>query len=218
MIAAIVPAAGRSARMGQPKLLLPFDGVPLIARVVVALRRGGVDRVVVVSPPGDTPGSPQIAAHAAGSGAEVLTPPTATADMRASVELGLDLLDANVPPEALLIAPGDCPGLDSVLVGRVIDLGRADSRSIVVPSARGRRGHPVLLPWVIAREIRRLPADVGINALLTTYSDLVVSLDWPDPTAMDDLDTPDDYRRWSSVDRPRYGDDPPSGAPKANPA
>ena len=31
MIAAVVPAAGRSARMGRPKLLLEFEGETLIA-------------------------------------------------------------------------------------------------------------------------------------------------------------------------------------------
>ena len=41
MIAALVPAAGSSARMGRPKLLVEFDGQSLIGRVVRALRAGG---------------------------------------------------------------------------------------------------------------------------------------------------------------------------------
>ena len=45
MIAAVVPAAGSSKRMGQPKLLVEFDGHTLIGRVVGALRAGGVERV-----------------------------------------------------------------------------------------------------------------------------------------------------------------------------
>ena len=53
MIAALVPAAGSSKRMGQPKLLLEFDGHTLIGRVVGALRAGGVERVVVVAPPAE---------------------------------------------------------------------------------------------------------------------------------------------------------------------
>ena len=47
-VAAIVPAAGLSTRMGRPKLLLPFGGEPLIVRVVNALRQGGAAPVVVV--------------------------------------------------------------------------------------------------------------------------------------------------------------------------
>src|SRR5215471_3453560 len=54
MIAAVVPAAGRSSRMGRPKLLLDFEGESLIRRVVTALRGGGADRIVVV-PPVDSP-------------------------------------------------------------------------------------------------------------------------------------------------------------------
>ena len=64
MIAAVVPAAGRSARMGRAKLLLPIDGTTIIARVVTALRRGGADRVIVVAPPADAPEGPAIAAEA----------------------------------------------------------------------------------------------------------------------------------------------------------
>ena len=41
MIAAVVPAAGHSQRMGRPKLILPIGGQTVIARVVSALRDGG---------------------------------------------------------------------------------------------------------------------------------------------------------------------------------
>ncbi|MBI4570677.1 MAG: NTP transferase domain-containing protein, partial [Chloroflexi bacterium] len=48
MISAILLAAGESARMGRPKALLPWDGVPLIANQVRELRAAGVDDVVAV--------------------------------------------------------------------------------------------------------------------------------------------------------------------------
>src|SRR3954467_2079355 len=104
MIAALVPAAGRSERMGRPKLILPIGGVPLIARVVAALRSGGPDPVVVVAPPPDAPGGAGAARPAgpAGPGERACAPtaqggrvvfsPEPTADMRASVVLGLDHL------------------------------------------------------------------------------------------------------------------------------
>ena len=56
-IAAIVPAAGRSERMGRPKLILPIGGATVIARVVAALRQGGAEPVVVVAPPAEAPGA-----------------------------------------------------------------------------------------------------------------------------------------------------------------
>ena len=51
MIYAVVPAAGRSRRMGQPKLLLGMGGQTVIEHVITALREGGVDRVLVVIGP-----------------------------------------------------------------------------------------------------------------------------------------------------------------------
>ncbi len=68
MIAAVVPAAGRSERMGRPKLTLPIQGRPMIALVVSALRLGGVEMVVVVTPPVDAEETAAIAAAARSAG------------------------------------------------------------------------------------------------------------------------------------------------------
>jgi molybdenum cofactor cytidylyltransferase len=73
VIAAVVPAAGRSVRMGRPKLLMEFEGQSLIRRVVSALRDGGADRIIVVAP-AHTPETPAIAAEATAAGAEVVIP------------------------------------------------------------------------------------------------------------------------------------------------
>src|SRR5215468_2464915 len=62
-VAAIVPAAGRSVRMGRPKLVLTIGGQTVLARVVKALRAGGAGRVVVVAPPADSDEGPAIAAE-----------------------------------------------------------------------------------------------------------------------------------------------------------
>jgi CTP:molybdopterin cytidylyltransferase MocA len=50
---ALIPAAGYSTRMGQPKLLLPLCGKPLITHTIDAWLSSNVDRVVVVIRPGD---------------------------------------------------------------------------------------------------------------------------------------------------------------------
>ena len=45
---AIIPAAGLSRRMGEPKLLKQFEGTPLINHVLDAWLASGVQRIVVV--------------------------------------------------------------------------------------------------------------------------------------------------------------------------
>jgi molybdenum cofactor cytidylyltransferase len=199
MIAAVVPAAGRSLRMGRPKLTLPVGGVPLISRVVTALRGGGAETVVVVAPPLDEPAAVQLADEARRAGAEVVVPDSAPPDMRASVELGLACLGQGRLPVMILLAPGDSPGLSPALVARLIGQARDHPESIVVPAVHGRRGHPVALPWSLATEIRQLPIGLGVNALLVANASRVFELEVDDPGAVADLDTPDDYDRWAGA-------------------
>ena len=45
----VVLAGGRSARMGRPKALLPFDGEPLIVHIVEALRPSFAETIVVAA-------------------------------------------------------------------------------------------------------------------------------------------------------------------------
>ncbi len=197
MIAAIVPAAGRSERMGRPKLILPIRGMPLIARVVIALRDGGASRVVVVAPSRLEPGAIAVIEAAESQGAEVVIPEQPTLDMRASVELGLERLAEGLEPTALLLTPGDIPGLMREAVARVIEASIGSPGRIIVPRHAGRRGHPLLLPWPLATEIPRLRPGVGINTLLADHSELIHFVEIEDPGLFEDLDTPDDYRRWT---------------------
>jgi molybdopterin-guanine dinucleotide biosynthesis protein A len=60
---AIVLAGGRSSRMGTPKALLPFDGEPLIAHVVEALRAWFPEVVVVAARGQDLPPLPVTLVH-----------------------------------------------------------------------------------------------------------------------------------------------------------
>jgi molybdenum cofactor cytidylyltransferase len=197
MIAALVPAAGESRRMGRPKLLLDIDGRTLIARVVAALSAGGAAPVVVVPPPAIVPGAAEVAAEATRAGAVVVVPDAQPPDMRASVEIGLGVLELSALPIAtVLLEPGDSPGLTPGLVGRVVAAAAARPDRIVVPTVAGKRGHPVALPWALARTITDLPPDLGVNTLLLQNPDRVEELPVDDLGAVADLDTPEDYRVW----------------------
>jgi molybdenum cofactor cytidylyltransferase len=196
-VAAVVPAAGHSQRMGRPKLILPVGGVSVIARVVTALRGAGLSRVVVVPPPTGAPGESILSRDAAEAGAVLAVPDAQPIDMRASVEIALSILERlGPPPTTVLLTPADSPGLTADLVASVIGRARAAPHSIIVPTVAGRRGHPVALPWEVAVSIRGLPAGVGVNAVIALHGSSVVEVEVDDPAAVSDLDTPEDYLRW----------------------
>ena len=60
---AVILAGGKSSRMGRPKALLPFDGEPLIARIVARLREIFEDIVIVAAPGQDLPPLPVRLTH-----------------------------------------------------------------------------------------------------------------------------------------------------------
>ena len=66
----------------------------------------------------------------------------------------------------------------------------------------GRRGHPIALPWSVAREVRGLPEGVGINALVALQTGRVVEFAVDDPAAVEDMDTPQDYEKWAAPGGP----------------
>lgn len=197
MIAAVVPAAGRSARMGRPKLLMDVQGQTLIRRVVTALLDGGADRVVVV-PPVDLPEAPAVAAEATAAGAEVLIPEAQPAEMRDSVELGLAVLDIDPRPSLVVLTPGDVPGLAPGLVAQLLEAAAANPGRIVIPAHEGHRGHPIVLPWDLAVRVRDLPDDAGVNRLAEDHRDVVLEVPVPAPGEIEDVDTPEDLDRWES--------------------
>lgn len=199
MIAAIVPAAGRSERMGRPKLILPLGETTVIERVVASLRGGGADPVIVVAPPRDAPGGALLIDAAEAAGAVVVVPAQRPADMRASFERGIARLAELPAPLAVLLAPADSPGITPALVALVVEQVRAEPQAIVIPTYQGRRGHPIALPWDLAVGSRGLPLGAGLNALVALNASRVVEFDAGDPGTLDDLDTPQDYERWSTA-------------------
>lgn len=199
MIAGIVPAAGLSRRMGQPKLILPLaDGRTVLATVLDALKRGGVEILVVVTPPGETALANAMRSTAAEQGASVVIPTFQPPDMRASVELGLqEILRGAIRPDTLLLCPADSPGISRELVSRVVARANAEPQAIVIPTFQGKRGHPVAIPWSLAESIPSLAEGLGVNALIKQQESLVVEIFEAEPRAISDMDTPEDYQRWS---------------------
>jgi molybdopterin converting factor subunit 1 len=115
--------------------------------------------------------------------------------MRESIELGLRALAQGPPPERVLLAPGDSPGITSELVAQLLQRAAQSPASIVVPVYNGSRGHPVILPWDLVAEIHELPSNLGVNAVLRGHRDRTVELPVSNPDLVADLDTPADLDR-----------------------
>ncbi len=201
MIAAIVPACGRSTRMGRPKLLIEFAGVPLIRHVITALSDGGVQPVVVVAPAASEASAREIHQLVCAAGAKLCIPEPRPDDMRGSFEAGVDWLGSHLrqAPEAVFLAPGDSPGLGAPLVQQMIAFFYEHSCDFLVPTFEGIRGHPLLMAWRQAKRVSSLSPDTGVNHLLRQPDYTTVELAIDDPAILIDIDTPEDLTRWNAL-------------------
>lgn len=191
-LVAIVPAAGLSRRMGQPKLLLDLAGRTVISRVVEALRDAGIAHCLVVVRTDNA----NLIQEVKAAGGEVVLPATDPPDMRASVEWGLRAVGSQPTPcDGWVLVPADHPTLNSGVVRELIAAWSTSPGRIAVPVYKGQRGHPTVFPWSLAEEVFRLPPEQGLNHILRCDPTRVQEVAVSDPRVLDDLDTPEDLQR-----------------------
>ena len=200
---ALIPAAGRSRRMGSPKLLLPWHDSTVIEHLVCTLSRPEITAIVVVVRPDDL----ELQAALQRTAAIAIVPDRDPPEMRDSVEIGLRAIRNRFQPradDAWLLIPADHPLIEPEVLDGLLTRWDADC-TILVPKFGSRRGHPALLRWSCAELVEQLPPDVGINGLWKSSPELIT--EWPtsQESVLADLDTPEDYARWqTALDRPPH--------------
>lgn len=170
--AALLPAAGASARLGQPKQLLRLAGVTLVQRAVDLARAAGCARVVVVE--GAVPLEVEHATvvrcegWAAGPGA--------------SLKRGLQAL---APDEAALVLLVDQWALEVASLARLLETDGA----VVAAHYDGTLGAPVRFAPSHHHVLRELDDAHGAHAWLRAHPHEVTPVAMPE--AAFDLDTPE---------------------------
>ena len=187
MIAAIVLAAGASARMGRQKLTLPMaDGRPLVRAAVEQVLAAGLDDAVVVL----GREAEAVASALRGLPIRTVVNPRYAEGQSTSLRAGLDALAPGT--EAAIVALGDQPLPDPGVNRRLVEAFRASGRAIVAPVYREGRGNPVLFAASVFDELRRVEGDRGGRPVIARDPRRVaeVPVDAPMPA---DIDTPEDY-------------------------
>ncbi len=196
---AIIPAAGHSRRMGQPKLLLPWRGKPIIQHVLDAWGQSHVSRVVIVARQDDRELRKAVSGYEAALVGADPPPP----QMKDSIALGLAYAEcayAPGPQDVWLLAPADMPRLSPSIINAVLAQHHSQRPEILVPRVGDKHGHPVLFPWPLAAEVARLGDNEGVNALRERFPWRPFTIE--DAAVLEDLDTPEDYHRLNSQPRP----------------
>jgi molybdenum cofactor cytidylyltransferase len=186
-VAGIVPAAGRSSRMGRSKALLAPGGRTFLGRLTHALVQGGCDPVLVVVRDGASPEAD--AAHALGL-QPVINPDPSEGPV-SSLRAGLAALPTDVG--ACVWCPVDYPLVRADTVAALLASSAEAPDCVVIPAHAGRRGHPVVFPRELFARLAEPGLADGARTVVREHPRRVtVAVD--DPGILTDIDTPEDYR------------------------
>ncbi len=172
-VAAIVLAAGESARLGRPKQLLLVDGEPLVTRTASTALASGAQQVIVVTGAwreAVTKALAPLVADASGRLRLVYNEQWRTGQA-SSMQAGLAACATGT--EAALFMPVDQPRLEAALLRRLIGAWRAGA-GLATPAVDGQlRGAPGLFDRSFWPELMRVRGDTGGRPLLRRYQDQV---------------------------------------------
>ena len=188
----ILLAAGNASRMGRPKQLLDFGGVPLVRHAAVEALGSGCAPVVVVC------GAEReaVAEALAGLPVELAYNERWAEGMGTSIQCGLRQLEASGRGAALagmILSLADQPLLDSHTFLNLLAIHRETRQPIVTSEYSGTVGVPVLFTREIFRQLMALPPAQGCKGVIQRNAALAARMDCPE--ALADIDTPEDYQR-----------------------
>jgi molybdenum cofactor cytidylyltransferase len=187
-ICAVILAAGESKRMGSPKMLLQFNGRPMIENVINNVSGSKAGKIIVVL------GAyfDELKLHMQRLNISYCYNSNYMRGMLSSVQCGVENLPSGY--KAALVFQGDQPLIPPATIDSVIDNYFLTGRGIVVPVFKDRRGHPLLVDRKYLGEIERLQPEEGLHSLLDKFADDVLEVETGEPGILRDFDTYDDYR------------------------
>lgn len=185
-IAAVVLAAGGSARMGEPKQLLRFQGVALVRRMADVALEAGCDPVLVVVGRDHT----QIAAELESLAVTLVPNDAWERGLGSSLRAGITALPA---VDAVIILACDQPHVSAALLRQLIATQHDTGKPMVASAYAGTVGVPALFVASCFEELCSLGDDAGAKALLRARPHEVATVDFVEGAI--DLDTPENYRR-----------------------
>jgi molybdenum cofactor cytidylyltransferase len=221
MIAVVILSAGESRRMGQPKALLPFpenflsgnsrrnDDPPatqasgranpapaktnpktFLCHLIDVTRhpRAGILRVVVGAH------AEEIRATAKLDADELVVNEEWQRGQLSSLQAAIRSLPQDAT-EGMLVCLVDHPLISERVIARLMDAFDGRKNKIVIPTFRGRRGHPVIFSSALYAELLNAPEEIGARAVVRAHAGDVIEVPVEEEGVLLNLNDPESLER-----------------------
>lgn len=200
-MAGIVLAAGESRRMGRAKQLLCAGRQTLLVKVLREALNSSLDRVVLVL--GHQEEKVRESLGPAGKHQKLIIVSNRLYREGMSTSLVAGLAPVEREFRRIMVILGDMPDISTALLDRLRKEVEASARPLGAVSVNGRRSHPVVIGREFYNTVKELTGDRGARDLFREHSDRVCLVDAGDAYDASDIDTPEDYDRFSKGTGPR---------------
>jgi len=200
MIGALILAAGESSRMGRDKALLDYRGRTFLASVLASLREAGLDRVVVVL----GHHAEEIRDAVELGEAAVVVNRDYRLGQTSSLQAGLRELD-DPEVEAVVLCLVDHPAVSVATVKKLMTAFRETNAPAVIPTYKGRHGHPILIGRSLFDKLLSLDWGQGAATVIRAHRESTEFVEVEDESILVDVDSPEDYRRLTRDDESPSG-------------
>lgn len=184
---AIILAAGESKRMKVPKMLLSFNGMTMIEKVINNVSGSEVFNTLVVL------GSyrDEILCVIGNLPVNHCYNENYKKGMLSSVQCGFRNLPESF--KAVMIFPGDQPMIEASVINKIISAYRLSGKGIIIPVYKKKRGHPLLIDFKYRSLVEALDTEDGLRSLSVKYPQDVLEVPVNSPGVIKDFDTKEDY-------------------------
>lgn len=179
-VGCLLMAAGNASRFRANKLLMEYNGKPLIQYAMDAIDPDCIDRVVVVTQ------YPAVTALAEQQGHTWIQNDHPEWGASYTIALGTEALQ---DCDGILYMVADQPRLTAASVRRIVDTWRSLPSSIVAPVSGDRSGNPCIFPKALFGELMDLQGDVGGKQVIRRHPELLQTVELP-AEELFDCDTP----------------------------
>jgi molybdenum cofactor cytidylyltransferase len=209
VLAAVILSAGESSRMGSPKALVRFRGRTFLEHLVDAVRQASSSiKSSTTSTAGIGWTRVVLGAHvreisdALGLDAEtVIVNPRWKDGQLSSIQAAIEGL-SRLPTDGLLLFLVDHPLVSAGLVKKLVEVFYETSDSIVLPTYRGKRGHPVIFARRLYAELLAAPENQGARAVVWAHAAEVLEVPTDEEGVVLNLNDPEALRKALADDAP----------------
>jgi molybdenum cofactor cytidylyltransferase len=184
----VILAAGASTRMGCPKQLLDYRGIPLLRHAAEAALASCCERVIVVL----GCRAAQLREVLTGLPVTIIENPAWEGGMGTSIRAGVTVVQ-NEGLEGVILGLADQPLIDAGIFDTLIHTHHESGQPIVTSEYAGTVGVPVFFAREYFPDLLSLEPSQGCKGVILKNTARAVRLTCPD--AEMDVDTPEDYNR-----------------------